>query len=180
MLAGHWRRLKLTAGQEQWVLRRLNKRYNEIARITALRNYRQAEAQGAALAKRFDADAHFTDEFPAANPANTVYVFIFSQVEPSTALPITFRFQTAGARRLARVALALAKYHARYKTFPNNLQQLHGGYLTAIPLDPFTGKALIYRRTPRGCALQSAGPGGTHRHPNRWKRRHGLLVRLPN
>lgn len=164
--------------QKAWLFQQINIDFARQSRIAMIPNYAQAHTRADALKNRLITRAK--KAFPKPNAGE---LFYRSDILTSQAMiPATLRlkFQALAARRLARIALALATFHARHKSFPNKLKQLQGKYLTAVPLDPFTGKAFIYHGTPRGCVLASAGPGGEHKHPNRWKQGRGLLVRLPN
>ena len=58
----------------------------------------------------------------------------------------------------SRIALALAIYHNQHKTYPvdlNKVSRLLGG---KIPIDPFSGKAFVYKKQNPGCLLYSIGP----------------------
>lgn len=55
------------------------------------------------------------------------------------------------------VALALAAFHADHARYPNDLKELKPAYLTQIPLDLFSGKALVYRPQTAGYLLYSVG-----------------------
>ncbi len=63
--------------------------------------------------------------------------------------------------RITTVALALAAYHARHGTYPRKLLRLVPKALSHVPRDPFTGKAIGYRREGNGYLLWSIGPPPT-------------------
>src|SRR5206468_7335626 len=63
--------------------------------------------------------------------------------------------------RLARIALALAAFHAEHADYPQSLGQLVPEYLPAIPDDFFVEKPLVYARTAGGYTLYSVGPNMT-------------------
>ncbi len=59
--------------------------------------------------------------------------------------------RATATHRLTLVAAALAVYHADHQSYPASLDALHDpAYLPTIPLDPFSGKPLLYRTTPAG------------------------------
>jgi hypothetical protein len=59
--------------------------------------------------------------------------------------------------RLSVTALALERFRLDHKRLPENLYELVPVFLAAIPIDPFDGKPLRYRRLTRGFSIQSAG-----------------------
>jgi hypothetical protein len=59
--------------------------------------------------------------------------------------------------RLVRLELALQKSRAALGHYPARLDELRNGSLKTIPLDPFTEKPFVYRRTPSGYLLYSLG-----------------------
>lgn len=69
--------------------------------------------------------------------------------------------------RLARIAQALWAYREDRGAFPEELKALQPAYLEELPIDPFSGRRFIYRRTGEGFALYSVGEnqrddGGVH------------------
>jgi hypothetical protein len=71
--------------------------------------------------------------------------------------------------RCAQVALAAERYRQKRGNWPQSLADLVPQYLSAVPLDPFDGKPLRYRKTDRGAVVYSLfddgrGEGGD---PNR-------------
>jgi len=59
--------------------------------------------------------------------------------------------------RCASVGLAAERYRKRHGGWPPSLGDLVPHYLTAVPLDPFDGKPLRYRRTEHGAVIYSIG-----------------------
>ena len=57
----------------------------------------------------------------------------------------------------ARVGLACRVYKSRTGAYPENLEALVPGLLTEVPVDPFTGKPLVYRREGEGFIVYSLG-----------------------
>ncbi len=58
------------------------------------------------------------------------------------------------------VAFALAVYQRDHRAYPKGLAELAPKYLTQVPGDLFSGKALIYRPGEKGYLLYSVGPNG--------------------
>lgn len=58
----------------------------------------------------------------------------------------------------ARVGLALKLFKQKNGAYPETLAKLAPEFLENIPVDPFTGKALIYRKADAGFILYSLGP----------------------
>jgi hypothetical protein len=57
----------------------------------------------------------------------------------------------------ARAGIACRIYKLRNKTYPDTLDALVPGLLSAVPTDPFTGKSLVYRREGEGFVVYSLG-----------------------
>ena len=66
------------------------------------------------------------------------------------------RFWLAAQLGNAQIALALKAYEAEHGTYPDSLASLElAGW--KLPQDPFTGKALYYRREGQGFVIYSLG-----------------------
>ncbi|NQT87516.1 hypothetical protein HQ560_12175, partial [bacterium] len=57
----------------------------------------------------------------------------------------------------ARVALACLRHRAKHGRLPATLDALVPAFLDAVPPDPFTGKALLYRKDIRGFVVYAVG-----------------------
>jgi len=83
---------------------------------------------------------------------------------------------------ITHVAIALQRYHLDHGNYPEDLDQLVPDYLSAIPLDPFTGNPLIYKpNTGDPFLLYSLGnnridDGGLENDGNYWQ---GDLLAAP-
>ena len=67
--------------------------------------------------------------------------------------------QRADARRsLVRAAIAAYRYRADEGAYPERLSDLVPKYLDAVPLDPYVGKPIRYRREQQGAVIYSVGP----------------------
>jgi hypothetical protein len=62
--------------------------------------------------------------------------------------------------RCTLVALAAERYRRDKKAWPKSLEQLCPQYLSAVPLDPYDGKALRYKREIDGVLIYSIGQDG--------------------
>jgi hypothetical protein len=62
--------------------------------------------------------------------------------------------------RLLLAHIALRRYRLANHAYPTSLDELVLQYLDAVPVDPFSGKNLIYRRLEEGYQLYSIGPDG--------------------
>jgi hypothetical protein len=89
--------------------------------------------------------------------------------------------------RCAAVMLAVERYRRAKDHWPNALVELVPGYLPNVPLDPFNGAPLRYRRLDDGVVIYSIGPDGKdngaklEHEPKRsdaWKEGTDLGVRL--
>ena len=64
---------------------------------------------------------------------------------------------TVAQRDVTVVGLACQRYESRHGAFPARLADLVPDILTAVPVDPFTGKELAYRLTPGAFIVYSVG-----------------------
>jgi hypothetical protein len=62
--------------------------------------------------------------------------------------------------RNAKVATALALYHAENGVYPDQLTQLVPDYLDTLPIDHYSTKPMIYKPLAQGYLLYSVGPNG--------------------
>jgi hypothetical protein len=80
-------------------------------------------------------------------------------------LPAVDKVSSACRRKQAQVrclaaALAAERYRRKHADWPKTLDSLTPDLLAAVPLDPFDGKPLRYRRLADGVAVYSVGPDG--------------------
>jgi hypothetical protein len=61
--------------------------------------------------------------------------------------------------RCAAVMLAVERYRLEKGAWPNSLDDLVPAYLSKVPVDPFDGKPLRYRRFDQGVKIYSVGDG---------------------
>jgi hypothetical protein len=74
--------------------------------------------------------------------------------------PKWFESQTNAVARLAaaQTGFALAVYQREHGAYPESLAALVPDLLPTIPVDPWSGKELIYRRKDDGFVIYSVGP----------------------
>ncbi len=86
-----------------------------------------------------------------------------------------------------RILLGLMAYRGRFGSYPVSLDQLHSKLNWTVPLDPFSGKAFIYRRQGSSFVLYSIGgdlkdnngtPWGASQGGYSWRR--GGVVQNPD
>lgn len=58
------------------------------------------------------------------------------------------------------VGLSAIRHHVDKNSVPSSLDTLVPDFLLAVPIDPFTGVPLSFRRIPRGFVVYSIGPDG--------------------
>ncbi len=62
-------------------------------------------------------------------------------------------------RRGLLATLAVLRHYKDNENYPDNLEQLiSAGYLQQVPIDPYTGEPLLYRKVDNGFVLYSVGP----------------------
>ena len=64
---------------------------------------------------------------------------------------------THALQRVTMTALALRLYRKENGRYPENLQQLVPKYLPSVPIDPYDGKPLRYRKLQKGFKVWSVG-----------------------
>jgi len=57
----------------------------------------------------------------------------------------------------SRLAIAISRYRLSAGELPRTLQELAGEYIDSIPMDPFTGKTLLYQQDGQSYTVYSAG-----------------------
>lgn len=80
-------------------------------------------------------------------------------------LPALGRTFSVAQRHMAamdctRLGLAALRYQARHGRLPDKLGALVPDFAKALPPDPYTGKALVYRKTADGFVLYALGENG--------------------
>lgn len=85
------------------------------------------------------------------------YAFISKNLIPNLEAA-SLKVATLDALMLtSRVGLACRVYKSRTGEYPESLEALVPGLLTGVPVDPFTGDPLVYRREGEGFIVYSVG-----------------------
>ena len=86
------------------------------------------------------------------------YAFLTSDLTPDL-FPVCIRKSEHQALlAVSRTALACQLYKQKTGQYPDELTKLAPDYLNPVPIDPFTGKPLAYRKVGKGFILYSLGP----------------------
>lgn len=90
------------------------------------------------------------------------YQYRFSaNVMPSYARAFDTTIRNETERRLTVTAIALKRFHLRHGRHPETLAELVPQFLSAVPIDPWSGEPLAYRRNAAGgFTLYSVGEDG--------------------
>jgi len=92
-------------------------------------------------------------------PGGTNYVP--DLIESSTLADVRFRFDNLSAwLSAARWGLAGRIHFLRHGAYPATPAELDKDILDRLPVDPYTGKDLIYKAGPGGFSIYSVGPNG--------------------
>ena len=126
---------------------------------------------------------------PYAQKIGPRYTFtIFARMLAPTFTSATEQAARSQAQvRVTLTSLMLRQYVLDRNSLPASLDVLVPAYLEKIPLDPFTGKPLLYKRADTGCLIYSTGAdradnGGTEFGPNKQKYKPGtdIVIMLKN
>ncbi len=83
---------------------------------------------------------------------------MYSSLFPDLGKVIVADARIETTRRMAQTAIALERYRlANNGRLPDNLSSLVPAFLPAVPLDPFTGRQLGYKKLAQGYELHSLG-----------------------
>ncbi|MBU0714285.1 MAG: hypothetical protein KJ964_02875 [Verrucomicrobia bacterium] len=86
------------------------------------------------------------------------YCLLTRLLFPNLTAVVTRNTEHDAAIDVARVGLGLKLFKQKNGAYPDLLDKLTPEFLESIPVDPFTGKALIYRKADAGFMLYSLGP----------------------
>lgn len=87
-----------------------------------------------------------------------LYCLLTRLIFPNLDRLVTKNAEHDAAVDVARVGLGLKLFKQKNGAYPGTLENVAPEFLDAIPVDPFTGKALIYRKADAGFILYSLGP----------------------
>jgi hypothetical protein len=77
---------------------------------------------------------------------------LISAVAPLTRLIA----ETLIATECTETAVAIERYRRQEKILPDTLEDMHPRYIKSIPLDPFTGRAILYFHDEKSYTVYSA------------------------
>jgi len=114
------------------------------------------------LAKRWPRIKQLEDQlkrFPRRYPYTRSIVFGWDR-EPSFGAPIKSDARRIAGLRNAAVACACERYRLHNDSLAENLTELVPTYLDEIPVDPFDGQPLRYKKLTKGYVVYSVGADG--------------------
>ena len=82
---------------------------------------------------------------------------LISNLAPALSAAFTQAARLQAEVRVVHVSLALRLAHSESGVWPGNLKVLVPKYVDKLPLDPFTGKPLLYKLSGAGCSVYSTG-----------------------
>ncbi|MHB1461471.1 MAG: hypothetical protein ACYC1M_09345 [Armatimonadota bacterium] len=85
------------------------------------------------------------------------YAIITRQLTPIFTNGISRVDETRAQTALTQILLAAKQYKSRTGQYPESMTQVRSVGLAGIPMDPFSGKDFIYKRTPKGFVAYSIG-----------------------
>lgn len=106
--------------------------------------------------QRMDAAA----EVDKARQALPKAFFLIHDVAPSAVGVVRWELTETARLATASCGLAVERYRLAHGALPETLRDLVPRYIPDVPLDPFDGKPLRYKRLERGYAVYSVGPDG--------------------
>lgn len=77
---------------------------------------------------------------------------------PSERATLLRAFRYSASLDVARTALALVLYQKTHGSYPDRLDNLVPHFIDKIPVDTFSGKSLVYKKSGSGFLLYSLGP----------------------
>jgi len=129
-----------------------------VAELSVLKVYRQiiAIAQEGAPYDRKEVEQIETEieRKPLIPSPSRVFILMLT---PSPTGIFEAATQTHALQRVTMTALALRLYRKENGRYPENLQQLVPKYLPSVPVDPYDGKPIRYRRLQKGFKVWSVG-----------------------
>lgn len=113
---------------------------------------RQVEEAGMSVfeAKRKGIKYVSDDDVPKYAVLSRILFPVFARARIATDCAI-------GALAVVRTALAIETYRGKYGQYPLSLKDLKSGLGWKLPLDPYSGKDLLYRRNQSGFVVYSLG-----------------------
>ncbi len=82
---------------------------------------------------------------------------ILREVMPALGRIVVLDIRAKAKSLTARAMLAVERYWLKYNKLPESTTELVGDYLEAVPIDPFDGQPLRYKRLEKGYIVYSVG-----------------------
>ena len=140
------------------------------ARLSHLRGMaREVDVARLPLSKRLEASRRLTAELEA-EPEINVWNFLsqdflgkmlVSMMAPANMRAIVEDLRGFAKLRVTRTALAVEDFREAQKRLPESLDELVPKYIEAVPLDPFDGKPLRFKKRDKGYVVYSIDEDGT-------------------
>lgn len=137
---------------ELLVLRHQQSNIESVRRLNQGTNWNVIKSELAAYKAEFDK----TMDEPLASVRYSLSAILIANTERATQTAVHNETQ----RRLTVTAIALKRYELRHQSTPATLATLVPDFLSAVPVDPMSGKPLCYRTNQTGYVLYSAGEDG--------------------
>jgi len=128
---------------------------------------------------------------PWPEPLDTITANVTASEEKAnnlltnSATSISITAETYAFVRCTTLAIAIERYRRIQSQLPDSLDNIVPTYIDSVPLDPFTGKKLLYNSDKEGYTVYSAGinrkddGGSVIRKPNQPVRLdHGIRIQL--
>jgi hypothetical protein len=132
-----------THPDKEETLKEVERFYSEMDKLSAL-TPASAKAQGLDM-----------DEFAEKTMEKNVLLGVLM---PAITKLITYSHRSRIDSEATLAILAILQYEKQYSQYPESLDTLVGkGLLQEVPIDPFSDKSLVYRKTDNGFILYSVG-----------------------
>jgi hypothetical protein len=149
-------------------LRNVNKQYDRMAAALRLKTRADREKEfgkieedlEALVKKNRDLNKLLKEKEPGKVVGQEIGDILLALLAPGIRKVQGSADRAAQVERNLHLAFAMAAYRADTGRYPEKLADLAPKYLTAVPDDMFSGKALIYKPTEKGYLFYSVGPNG--------------------
>jgi hypothetical protein len=120
--------------------------------------YLKYQTQCVEIAKRPWHEQETAMDEVQTNLKGSTFLRLFSSTWPKF---VSATLRSQAEMHAAIVALAVERYRLKHERWPRMLADLCPEYLAAIPVDPYNGETLHYRRWAEGVVIYSVGPDKT-------------------
>jgi hypothetical protein len=149
-------------------LRNVNKQYDRMAAAMRLKDRADREKEldtierdlEALVKKNRDLNKLLKEKAPGKVIGQEIGDVLLALLAPAIRKVQSASDRAEQVERNLHLAFALAAYRADTGRYPEKLSELAPKYLSAVPGDLFSGKALIYKPSEKGYLCYSVGPNG--------------------